>query len=223
VYALLEVTMMPTIKQIEKRERVEEAAYALLKASGYKATSMLAIAERASVSNETLYKWYGNKQGLFRSLVEANARKARELLGHALHVGTDPIDTLNLLGPVLLSLVVGERAIILNRAAAADTSDTKTLGAAIAKLGRQTIAPLLRDLLQSASRSGIIVCPDAASAADIYLRLLIGDLQIRRVIGVCDELSASEIQSRADEATALFMQLHASPRTENSPSLTGDY
>lgn len=200
---------MATPKQIARRERIEEAAYAVLKEVGYKAASLLVIAQRASVSNETLYNWYGNKQALFRSLIETNARETKELLEAALQAGSDPVDTLVALGPILLSLVTGEKAIVLNRAAAGDVSDTKTLGPAIAQFGRDTVAPLLRDLLQAASRSGIIVCDDPASAAEIYFRLLIGDLQVRRVIGAMDELPRSEIERRASEAIALFLQLHA--------------
>lgn len=199
---------MATPKHIARRERIEEAAYVMLKEAGYKAASLLAIAQRASVSNETLYNWYGNKQALFRSLIEANAREARELLEGALQTGSDPLDTLAALGPILLSLVTGEKAIVLNRAAAGDISDTKTLGPAIAQFGRDTITPLLRDLLQAASRSGLIICDDPASAADIYFRLLIGDLQVRRVIGAMDELPPLEIERRAGEAIALFRQLH---------------
>lgn len=200
---------MATPKQIARRERIEEAAYAVLKESGYKAASLLAIAQRASVSNETLYNWYGNKQALFRSLIESNAREAKELLEDALQEGSDPLDTLAALGPILLALVTGDKAIVLNRAAAGDISDTKTLGPAIARFGRDTIAPLLRNLMQAASRSGLIVCDDPASAADIYFRLLIGDLQVRRIIGALDELPPSEIERRANQAAALFVQLHA--------------
>ncbi|MGJ4950002.1 TetR/AcrR family transcriptional regulator [Bradyrhizobium sp. HKCCYLS20291] len=200
---------MATPKQIARRERIEEAAYAMLKESGYKAASLLAIAQRASVSNETLYNWYGNKQALFRSLIESNAKAAKELLESALRTGSDPLDTLAALGPILLSLVTGDKAIVLNRAAAGDISDTKTLGPAIAQFGRDTIAPLVRDLLQAASRSGLIVCDDPAAATDIYFRLLIGDLQVRRIIGAMDEPPPSEIERRASEAMALFLQLHA--------------
>lgn len=207
---------MATPKQIARRERIEEAAYAVLKESGYKAASLLAIAQRASVSNETLYNWYGNKQALFRSLIEANASQARGLLEGALQTGSDPLDTLAALGPILLSLVTGEKAIVLNRAAAGDNSDTKTLGPAIAQFGRDTIAPLVRDLMQTANQSGLIVCDDPAAAADIYFRLLIGDLQVRRVIGAIDELPSSEIERRASEAIALFVQLHAPPGSGRS-------
>lgn len=216
---------MATPKQIARRERIEQAAYTVLMETGYKAASLLAIAQRASVSNETLYNWYGNKQGLFRSLIEANAKEARELLEGALKPGSDPLNTLAALGPILLSLVTSEKAIALNRAAAGDIGDTKTLGPAISKFGRDTIAPLLRDLLQAASRSGLIVCDDPASAADIYFRLLIGDLQIRRVIGALDELPSSEIEQHARDALDQFLQLHAPaggvrflPSTHGKPS-----
>lgn len=209
---------MATPKQIARRERIEEAAYAVLREAGYKAASLLAIAQHASVSNETLYNWYGNKQGLFRSLIESNAREARELLEDALQQGGDPLETLSALGPILLSLVTGDRAITLNRAAVGDIGDTKTLGPAIAQLGRDTIAPLLRDLLQAASRSGLIVCDDPAGAADIYFRLLIGDLQIRRLIGALDELPPLEIERRANQALALFVQLHA-PTNQAPPAI----
>lgn len=204
-----EVWIVATPKQIARRGRIEEAAYTVLKESGYKAASLFAIAKRASVSNETLYNWYGNKQGLFRSLIQSNAREAKELLEGALQGKGDPLDTLAALGPILLSLVTGDKAIVLNRAAAGDLSDTKTLGPAIAQFGRDTLAPLIRDLLQAASRSGLITCDDPTAAADVYFRLLIGDLQIRRVIGTIDELPPSEIERRASEAMALFLRLHA--------------
>ncbi|MCW5721983.1 MAG: TetR/AcrR family transcriptional regulator C-terminal domain-containing protein [Devosia sp.] len=200
---------MATPKQIARRARIEAAAYAVLKEFGYKSASLLAIAQRASVSNETLYNWYGNKQGLFRSLIEANAREAKALLEDALQAESDPLDTLAALGPILLALVTGDKAIVLNRAAAGDVGDTGSLGPAIAQFGRDTIAPLVCDLLEAASRSGRIACDDPARAADIYLRVLIGDLQVRRVIGAMDELPPAEIERRASEAMALFLQLHA--------------
>lgn len=209
---------MSTEKQTARRERVQDAAYAVLQEVGYKGASMLAIARRASASNETLYKWYGSKQALFRSLVEANAREARELLEGALRQGSSPIETLSALGPVILSLVTGEKAVVLNRAAASDVSDTGTLGRSIAEAGRDTIAPLLRDLLDRARRAGLIQCDDPATAVEVYLGLLIGDLQIRRVIGVLEEPSPKEIGRRSQRAFDLFLRLHApgrAPRTRS--------
>jgi AcrR family transcriptional regulator len=198
-----------TPKQAERRMRIEQAAYEVLGEVGYNSASLLAIAKRASASNETLYKWYGNKQGLFRALVESNARDAEQMLEAALAADGDLFDALAALGPVLLTLVTGERAIMLNRAAAGDVSDTGTLGRSIAESGRETIRPLLRDLLDRAHKEGLIACDDPAQAAETYFHLLIGDLQIRRVIGVMAKPSGEEIDQRSRNALELFLKLYA--------------
>ncbi|TPL04460.1 TetR/AcrR family transcriptional regulator [Mesorhizobium sp. B2-4-10] len=209
MYGFRRGTPMITPKQAARRERIEEAAYAVLRETGYKSASLLAIAKRASASNETLYNWYGNKQTLFRSLIEANAGEARKLLEDALHQARDPLETLNLLGPVLLTLVTGDKAVALNRAAAGDVNDTGTLGQSIAQFGRNTIMPLVGDLLRTASRAGLIACDDPAEAADIYISLLIGDLQVRRIVGVLEELPRAEIEQRSNRAFTLFLRLYA--------------
>ncbi|YBV97647.1 TetR/AcrR family transcriptional regulator [Phyllobacteriaceae bacterium JZ32] len=198
-----------TPKQAARRARIEQAAYEVLSEAGYNSASLLTIAKRASASNETLYKWYGSKQALFRSLVEANASQARSILEKALGDGSDPLKALAKLGPALLALVTGERAVTLNRAAAGDVSDTGTLGKAIGEAGRDMIAPLLRDLLDRARQKDLIDCDDPADAAEIYFHLLIGDLQIRRVIGTIGELSQQEIERRSRRAFGLFCRLYA--------------
>lgn len=186
-----------------RRAEIEEAAFRLLAEKGYKATSMLAVARAAKASNETLYNWYGNKQVLFQAIVERNAALARGTLQQAL-AGADVLDdTLARLGPLLLRLVTGEKAIALNRAAAGDVFDTGTLGAAIAGGGRNALVPLIAQLIGRAY-------PDAAEpgdAAEAYIDLLIGDLQIRRVIGTLPVLDEAAITARADRAQRLLKKL----------------
>ena len=58
--------------KLESKLRIEQAAYELIDEFGYDGISMLKIAKRAKASNETLYKWYGDKKGLFSALVETN-------------------------------------------------------------------------------------------------------------------------------------------------------
>lgn len=199
---------MATAKQQERRERIEEAAYAVLNEAGYKGASLLTIAKRASASNETLYRWYGSKPALFGALIEENARQSKRRLEEALRLGQDPIETLAALGPVLLAMVTGERAVALNRAAAGDAKDTGTLGPAIARLGRDMIAPLVASVIARAARAGRLACGDPAEAAELYFSLLIGDLQVRRVIGAIPPLTQDEIEARAQLALDRFRRLH---------------
>ena len=48
-------------KKQQRRRQIEAAAYDLLVQYGYDGTSMLAVAKAAKASNETMYRWYGDK------------------------------------------------------------------------------------------------------------------------------------------------------------------
>lgn len=191
-----------------RRTAIEDAAFALLIEKGYKATSMLEVARRAGASNETLYKWYGNKQGLFAALVKANARDVAELLRERLG-GADPgpLETLAAVGPLLLELVTGERAIALNRAAVGDVHDTATLGPALAKSGREAVVPLIAELIEQARAKGDLDFDDAGEVAETYVALLIGDLQIRRATGAIGPLTDDAIRTRAMRAVGGIRRL----------------
>ncbi len=192
-----------------RREAIEEAAYRVLVRDGYKAASILAIAKEAKASNQTLYRWYGNKQGLFASLVERNAEAARALLGKALDEDQASLRALEKLGPVLLQLVTSERAVALNRAAAGDVYDTGTLGEALAKGGRDKLVPLIAKLLAHADAEGALQITNPDEAAEIYISLLLGDVQIRRVTGALKPLSEAAIVARSTRALKLMRQLYA--------------
>lgn len=191
-----------------RRTAIEDAAFALLIEKGYKATSMLEVARRAGASNETLYKWYGNKQGLFAALVKANARDVAELLRSRLDgADADPLETLATVGPLLLDLVTGERAIALNRAAVGDVHDTATLGPALAESGREAVVPLIAELLGRARDRGLLAFDDAGEVAETYVALLIGDLQIRRATGAIGPLTDDAIRTRAMRAVGRIVRL----------------
>lgn len=188
-----------------RQQEIEQAAYAVLEERGYAGTSMLAIARRARASNETLYNWYGDKQGLFRALVARNAAEVRLLLESRIAGQHDPLKTLGLLGPKLLELLTGPRAVALNRAAAADP--TRELGAAISLAGRETIAPLIGQVLEDARARGQLAFPSTPAAIDLYLSLLVGDLQVRRIIGREPQPTANAREKRAKLALEHLLRL----------------
>ncbi len=192
-------------KRSIRRDQIEQAAYSVLGNKGYAGTSMLSIAKRARASNETLYKWYGDKLGLFRTLIERNAEDAKTLLETNLIEDVPPLDTLGTLGPKLLALLTSERAVALNRAAAADP--TGELGAAISEAGRETVAPLIHRTLENARDENALSFTDSREATELYLNLLVGDLQIRRVIGRQPEPDAGYIAKRSKMALVYFCRL----------------
>ncbi|MGO7170952.1 TetR/AcrR family transcriptional regulator [Rhizobium leguminosarum] len=188
-----------------RQAEIEAAAYELLKERGYRSTSMLDIAKAANASNETLYRWYGDKNGLFKTMVESNARATKAALDAAIRDDMDPLETLGHVAPILLSMLLGDKAISLNRAAAADESGE--LGATIAAAGRDSVFPLIEKLIGRGLETAALAAPSAGVAAEWFLSLLIGDLQIRRVNRTLPEPSDETIRARAAAAMSAFGKL----------------
>lgn len=149
-------------------------------------------------SNETLYNWDSDKQGLFQALVTRNAAEVKDHLEAELLSDHDALSILGTLGPRLLDLLTGDRAVALNRAAAADSRGE--LGATLSTTGREAVFPLLGQVLLRARDEGQLVFKQTGDAVGLYLDLLIGDLQIRRVIGCQPRPSRAAREARSDRA-----------------------
>lgn len=199
------VNGVPGLRENKRQERhaqIAQCAYAVLKENGYAGASLLNIAKSAKASNETLYRWYGDKVGLFERLVQDNAAETREKLEASVASNANPIETLAAIAPVLLTMVLGERAVLLNRAAAADPSGQ--LGRAIARNGRDIIAPLIIEIVRHFSKNS---GHDPTDMAETFVGLLIGDQQIRRVIGVMPEPDSDYIARRSETAVKQVVHL----------------
>ncbi len=76
------------------------------------------------------------------------------------------------------------------------------LGAIISQAGRESILPLLKQVLEGARHNGQLFYQRSDEAAALYLDLLVGDLQIRRVIGRLSAPDRRFCSKRAKLATS---------------------
>ena len=191
--------MRQETRKIRQKE-IQRATLALLVQHGYAATTMASVAKAAGASLETLYKWYGDKPGLFRAMVQANIEELRDKLAMSAAKFREPLAAVQEFGPQLIAVLTSEEVVALNRAAAADPSGD--LGRIIAEAGRGSVAPQLTNLFAQA-----IEGEDPAQVTEVYLGLLLGDLQIRRVIGRMPPPDAVEARQRADRALEMLRRL----------------
>ena len=189
----------------KRRSEIEGIALEVMRQRGYDGASMLNIAKAAKASNETLYRWYGDKQRLFLEIVRSNAFETEAALDKALSESMPPEDSLERIGRLLLRLLLGERSVALNRAAASDASGQ--LGAAISRGGRERVFPKIIKLMGALRAAGLIDPPSDAQAAEWFLYLLIGDLQTRRIIGTLPQPTRSQINEHVETSLVAFYRL----------------
>lgn len=193
----------------ERHAEIQAAAFALLKELGYRKTSMLLIAKRAQASNQTLYAWYSNKQQLFRGIINNFGLAVREQLSAALKEDQDPLKALKALGPTLLRFTTDEHAIIMNRAAVIDASETGVLAQAIDEVARDAIFPLICALMQRLVDTGAFAPKvKAEDAAQTYVALLFGEAQLRQALGNLPPFDEKTIAARSARAYQLTCKLY---------------
>ena len=163
----------------ERRQRVLDAAFAVLIERGYQRTTMLAVARRAGASKETLYSWFGSKQGLFTAMIQRQSAAMNRRLRDSLAGDEDLETTLTALAADMLELLLGERALALNRAAMSEPE----LAAALLEHGRHATGPLVEEYLAREISQGRLPAVDPAEAFRVFYGLLIQDQQIRALLG----------------------------------------
>lgn len=188
-------------EQQQRRQRVIDTALAELVERGYDRVTMLGIATRAGASKETLYSWFGNREGLFAALIQDLADRAAERIQAALDGDKDPIETLTVFATGLLTLLTGEQSIALNRAA----MNSPDLAEILLASGRYRAGPLVEQYLARLTDAGYLHITDPPEAFRLLYGLVIQDTQIRVLLG---EPPPSKAVIATQAATAVDRFLH---------------
>lgn len=186
----------------QRRQRVLQAAHDELVENGYENLTMLGVASRAGASKETLYSWFGNREGLFSALITQNADASAERVRAALAGGDDPRQTLVGYSTGLLTLLTGDGSIALNRAAMTSPKLAKIL----LESGRFRVGPIVEEYLDRLQAEGVIRKTDSADAFVLLYGLVVQDVQIRVLLGE-EPPSRSAIGQRAKVAVDRFLEL----------------
>lgn len=193
----------------ERAARMLDAARAVLAEKGYAAASMLDVAKRARVSKETLYAAFGDKRGLFEALVRANADTVATALTDSMADPRAPLETtLVRFAVALQTLLLGESAVTVNRAAMAEAAGDAALGRLLDAEGRGRVMPLLAALLERQKAAGRLAFEHVEDPAAALIGLIVGDQQIRRLLGATDTPPPAAIEARARRAVAQFLRLY---------------
>ena len=199
---------------VERREEILKVALSVLAERGYRGASMREIAERAQASKETLYAWFGDKRSLFEELVRWHAERVDAALVPSLERGgDDPAIVLRTFAIELQRLLLGERAVVINRAAIAEVPSDPTFAQILAAQGRDTVVPRLERYLERQRELGHLAFEDAGAAVDALIGLAIGDQQVRRLLGVLPMPEAEQIEARAERTVEQFLTLFGRDRS----------
>ena len=171
---------------------------------GEAAMTMLAVARRAGASKETLYRWFGSRDGLLTALIEENADRAAERVRDALDGDAEPRATLVGFATGLLTLLTSDGSVAINRAA----MGSPELAAVLLASGRHRVGPIVEAYLGRLDEHDDLAVADPGDAFELLYGLVVRDTQIRVLLGETPP-TAPTIADRAGDAVDRFLALHA--------------
>jgi AcrR family transcriptional regulator len=191
------------------RERILDAAFAAFMKSGYATTSTLEIATRARVSKRELYSVVGNKQEILIACISERATRLKVPADLPVpHDRETLARVLTSFGSHLLREITDPTVITVFRLAIADAVRAPEVAQALDSIGREASRAALRQIMTQAQSAGLLK-GRPADLAERFGGLLWGNLLISLLLGVAERPSSREVAVRAREATAAFLQLHA--------------
>ncbi|MBZ9602795.1 TetR/AcrR family transcriptional regulator [Phyllobacterium chamaecytisi] len=193
----------------ERQKDVLDAALALLVEAG-DALTMTSVARRASCSKESLYKWFGDRDGLLTATVQWQASKVR-----AVPVNPEAFNLASLTAGLQrfasdwLHVLSGTISVALNRVAVGHAgSDKHDLGVIVLENGPFAMARRLKPLLQLGRDTGLLHFNETDEAFRTFFGLVVRDVQIRLLLGDRLELTDASIDRDSLRATQQFLALY---------------
>jgi AcrR family transcriptional regulator len=193
-----------------RQNAVLQSALSLLVRGGDKALTTAGIARVANCSKESLYKWFGDRDGLLAAIVTYQASKVRALAPDETPHNADVFrDHLIRFADDLLSVLSGDVSLALNRLAIGQAGNQDTqLGRLVLERGRRMIGQQAGALLETGRLQGFLDYADRDEVFGTLYGLIIRDLHVRQLLG--EDLPVAERNFRAQATAAIdkFFRLY---------------
>jgi TetR/AcrR family transcriptional regulator, mexJK operon transcriptional repressor len=201
------VTGVPSAK---KRQAILDAAIEAFLRSGW-AASVDDIAAAAGVGKQTVYRHFGDKQGLFLAALEA-ARGGVEVPAlQPIATGDDPLRDLTRIGERVLTMILSPTVAALHRLTIAEVAQHPELGEQWGDSADPYVGGELAGYLGRCHEAGVLEVPDPVRAARQFAYLLATEGRIASAYGT-RPLSAARRKAIAAETADLIVRAHR-PRT----------
>ena len=196
------------MQQQSKPEAILRAARRVFMLHGYAAASMDKVAAAAAVSKATVYAYFADKRELFAAVTASEAaRYAGSLSLRSAPRGALPRQLL-VVGRQVLDLLLDPETISAYRMVVAESGRAPELGQVFHQSGPQQLLQRLEQFFAGSMLRDDLRRADARRAAEQFVGLIRGDLQLRALLGVAGDLSARARNSAVRAGVAAFWRVY---------------
>jgi AcrR family transcriptional regulator len=170
---------LPDRERAARRAAVLDAAFAELLEHGA-ALTMAGVAARAGASKETLYSWFGSREGMLAALRDHQGAGTVARMASMFEDLEAPMEeALGRFAVGLLGTLTSESSVVLNRAA----MSSPALAELLLAQGRYAVGPVVEEYLARQTAAGRLAVDDPADAFRLLYGMIVRDSQILALLG----------------------------------------
>ena len=189
-----------------RRKALLDAAAALFMEKGFEKTTLTDIISRAGGSRATLYEHFGDKEGLFRAMMEENSARIQEgLAAIQADEQAPPEDGLTRFALHLVGALLDDRTIAIVRVLVSEGGRIPDIAEAFFRIGPETAQRRLADYLERQTAAGALRVAEPEAAARGFIGMITGNILLRRLILPEQSLAMEEMERYAGRVVALFL------------------
>lgn len=200
-----------------RRAAILEASREVFMQSGYAGASIEAVLEKTGGSKASLYRYFGNKEGLFGDMVAEGCAQFLRDIAIPTRIEGDLESTLHAFGLRFFRLYTDPARVRLMRTIIAEATRFPHLALSLYENGPQRARKELARFFQHCHEQGALHAPDPDIAAIQFITLIKGHCQFRGLFG----LSPLAIPVRTEDfigySVKMFLHGVAAPQKAKTP------
>jgi len=199
-----ELEGLPNTAGEKRRKAIIEAAYSLFIEKGYASVSVDEIIGVSKGSKSSLYKFFGNKEGILKAVVESLADDMLREIHLEFPSGKTPRETLNRIGMVLVDLALSDNAINQHRHAVAHAKAFPDVAKLWYESGPKRTFDGIAGFLEKENAAGRLRIADPYRAALFFGGMIIFHENMRQLVCL-PRAKRSELKEMVSEAVEVFL------------------
>jgi TetR/AcrR family transcriptional repressor of mexJK operon len=203
-------TQSPVPLSQRKERDILRAATEVFLSQGYLGASMDEIATGAGVSKATIYKHFGSKKALFQAIIRNRVDGLVSPLRIDAAETRTACDVLTAFARQYVDLILQPSSLALYRVVVFEAFNNEELGRDTYRVGGAATIGQVASFLSERVEAGELALDDPSMAAEQFIGLLTGHLQLRALLGVETDPPAAMRARFVEAAVSTFLRCYSS-------------
>ena len=196
---------MPQSRTEARRQAIIHAATALFLEKGFEKTTLSDIVEASGGSRATIYEQFGDKAGLFRTIMLQRCERLQRTLDGIDAEGRDVEAALTDFAESFVTVLLEKESLSIKRIIYGEGNRFPAITQAMMQAGPNVIDAKLAQYFRSQTAAGQLAIGNPEVAAEVFLGMINGRIVFEHIIGMDRGLTPAQLRELIVQSVRIFL------------------